>query len=285
MDTKKKFDRMTEKLIEKIESGKDEQWIKPWKSELPRNYVSGKSYSGSNILFLWDEAAEKEYNTNEWLTFNQVKKLGASVKKGEKATPIFFFKPYEIQEENKETGEIISKTVPILKVYNVFNIDQTTIEVKTDRKKPQKRPKPKVEEFIVNTRATIKNAPYAYYSPSTDRIGIPSIDKFFSKDHYYSTLLHELAHWTGHSTRLNRDMSGKFGSEKYAFEELIAETASCFLNVELGIDWQKMQHVEYLKHWIRIIKKDSKILWKAASQAQKIVDYLKSLQNVSGVSD
>ena len=274
MTPKEKFNKMTEKLISKIENGETTQWIKPWKTGTPKNYVTGKHYSGANILFLWEEAEAQNFETNEWLTFNQIKKLGESVKKGEKSTPVFFFKPYEIEEENEETGEVIKKTIPILKVYNVFNVSQTTINIET--KEIEKTPE--IEEFIANTNAVIKPALEAYYQPKKDFIGIPNIDKFISEEHYYSTLLHELSHWTGHPTRLNRDQSGKFGTEDYAFEELVAETASCFLNAELGIDWEKMQHTEYLKSWIQAIKNDPKILWKAASQAQKVVDFLKDLQ-------
>ena len=275
MNAKAKFDEMTAKLIEKIESGESTNWIKPWKTGLPKNHITGKHYSGANIVFLWNEAEEKGYSSNDWLTFNQIRKLGATVKKGEKATPVFFFKPFEIEEEDEETGEVIVKTIPLLKVYNVFNIDQTTIEVE----KNEVEKTPEIEEFITNTGAVIKQALQAYYQPKNDFIGIPSIETFISEEHYYSTLLHELAHWTGHPSRLNRDQSGKFGSEDYAFEELIAETASCFLNAELGIDWEEMQHTEYLKSWLKAIKAEPKILWKAASQAQKVVNYLMSLQS------
>jgi antirestriction protein ArdC len=275
MTPKEKFNRMTEKLIDKIEKGETGSWIKPWKTGLPQNFMTKKHYSGANILFLWLIAEERNYSSNYWLTFNQIKKLGASVKKGETSIPVFFFKPLEIEEEDKESGKVVKKTVPLLKVYNVFNIDQTTLEIESVATDPI----PEIEEFITNTGAVIKNALHAYYQPKNDFIGIPRIENFISEEHYYSTLLHELAHWTGHPTRLNRDQSGKFGTESYAFEELVAETASCFLNAELGIDWEKMQHTEYLESWVKAIKNDPKFLWKAASQAQKVVDFLKSLQH------
>ncbi len=275
MKTSTKFKEITAKLIAKIQKGKTKRWIVPWNNSLPKNFITERSYTGINILILWDAAESQGFSTNEWLTFNQIKRVNAAVKKGEKATQIFFFKPMKIEEEDKETGKIITKTIPLLKTYNVFNIEQTTIKI---AKKQNKRI-PNIEKFIANTGAVIKPDHYAYYHKRYDYIGIPNINKFISKEHYYSTLLHELAHWTGHPSRLNRDQSGGFGSKKYAFEELVAETASCFLSAQFQIDWQEMQHAEYLQSWLKTIENDPKILFKAASHAQKIVDFLNSLQN------
>ncbi len=275
MKTSTKFKEITAKLIAKIQEGKTKRWIVPWNNSLPKNFITERSYTGINILILWDAAESQGFSTNEWLTFNQIKRVNAAVKKGEKATQIFFFKPMKIEEEDKETGKIITKTIPLLKTYNVFNIEQTTIKI---AKKQNKRI-PNIEKFIANTGAVIKPDHDAYYHKRYDYIGIPNINKFISKEHYYSTLLHELAHWTGHPSRLNRDQSGGFGSKKYAFEELVAETASCFLSAQFQIDWQEMQHAEYLQSWLKTIENDPKILFKAASHAQKIVDFLNSLQN------
>ncbi len=268
-----KFKEITAKLIEKIKKEKTKQWFVPWNNSLPNNFITGRNYTGINILILWDAAENRGYSTNQWLTFNQIKSINAAVKKGEKATKIFFFKPIKIEE--KEKGVSITKTIPLLKTYNVFNVEQTTIKIAKKRNKKI----PDIEKFIANTGAVIKLDHDAYYHPRYDYIGIPNINKFLSKEHYYSTLLHELAHWTGHPSRLDRDQSGGFGSKKYAFEELVAETASCFLNAQFQIDWQQMQHAEYLQSWLKAIEDDPKMLLKAASHAQKIVDFLNSLQN------
>lgn len=269
MTNKDKFNGLVEKLIEKIENGETGTWIKPWGGGLPCNFMTKKTYRGANIFFLWLIGEEKGYKTNNWLTFNQIKKLGGSINKGEKAVPVFFFKPLEIKEENQE-GEEVTKKIPLLKIYNVFNLDQTDIEI--DSKEVEEIPE--IEDFIEDTGAVIKNVSKAFYSPSEDYIGIPEITLFNSEEHYYSTLLHELSHWTAHPTRLNRDISGRFGSEAYAYEELIAETSSMFLNAHLGVDYSKMQHSEYIESWLGALKENPSILWKVASEAQKIFDFL-----------
>jgi antirestriction protein ArdC len=279
MTNKDKFNSLVENMIQKIENGETGTWIKPWSCGLPKNFMTKKHYSGANILFLWLEAEEKGYKSNNWLTFNQIKKLGGTVKKGEKSFSVFFFKPLEIKEENEE-GEEVKKTIPLLKTYNVFNIEQTTLEIDTKEVETI----PEIEEFISNTGARIKNAQEAFFNPARDYIGIPDITLFKSEEHYYSTLLHELSHWTGHSTRLNRDLKGRFGSESYAFEELIAETSSMFLNSYLGVDYSKMRHTEYIQSWLKALKTEPSILWKVASEAQKIFTYLNELQNVEKVA-
>ena len=272
MKTQDKFNELTAKLIATIENGEVGEWLKPFRSGgIPRNHATHKPYRGLNVFFLWMIAQEKGYKTNQWLTFNQVSALGGKVLKGEVSTPIFFFKFLDIKEEN-EMGEMEEKHIPLLKTYTVFNIDQTTLELSTST---INNTIPEVETFIQATGATIKPAQEAFFSPNSDYIGMPDLSMFESEEHYYSTLLHELSHWTGHASRLNRDMEGSFGSESYAFEELVAELSSCFLNSELGIDYTQMRHEAYLQSWLKALKAQPKLLWKAASKAQKACDYLK----------
>jgi len=136
-------------------------------------------------------------------------------------------------------------------------------------------PLKEVEKFIIETGAEIQSKEdRTYYSPLYNHINIPNIDSFNDTDNYYSTLLHELSHWTGHEDRLNRDLSGRFGSESYAFEELVTELSSAFLCSYFGINLEKTQHPEYLQSWIRALKEKPSILWKASSKAQEIFDYL-----------
>lgn len=268
-----KLNDMVEKIITKIESGDTGSWFKPWAGAgLPTNYSSKTMYNGFNILSLLYTAEENEYKTNYWLTFNQLKKLGGKLNKGSTSTPVFFFKPMEITEENEE-GEMITKTIPLLKFYNVFNLDQTNLELGNVENSLDLS----FEEFISNTNVTIKQASEAFYSPSKDYIGMPHISLFDNIDSYKSVILHELAHSTGHESRLNRDLSGTFGSESYAKEELIAELSSMFLSAHLGIE-SKIRHEAYLQNWLQAIKAEPKLLWKSASEAQKVFDYLLSLQ-------
>lgn len=279
MTTQDKFNELTAKLISTIENGNVGDWLKPFRSSgrIPSNFSTHKRYRGLNVLFLWMIAQEEGYTSNYWLTFNQVVAMGGTVKKGSLATPIFFFKFLDIKEEN-DLGEIEQKHIPMMKTYNVFNLDQTTLEL--DKGNAKNEVIPEIETFIAATNATIKAGSEAYYQPTNDFIAMPELSMFESEEHYYSTLLHELSHWTGHASRLDRDMEGTFGSESYAFEELIAELSSCFLNAELGIDYTQMRHAEYLQSWLKALKANPKTLWKAASQAQKAADLIMSFSNV-----
>lgn len=263
-----------ERLINKIESNTTPQWIKPFNCSFPSNYSSKTEYQGINILNLWSIAEDKNYSTNQWLTFNQVKALNGTIKQGEKASPVFFFKPLEIEEE--ETAE--KKMIPMLKIYYVFNVSQTTLEIQEEKKETIED----IQSFIDSTGIEIKKSvDGAYFVPAQNYIGIPSMKDFHSTELYYATLFHELAHATGHETRLNRDFSGRMkGTEeqvkKYAVEELIAETVRAFLQVKFGLNTTEMedQNASYLKGWLKPLKEDPKMLWKIFSEASKAFRFL-----------
>ncbi len=277
MKPQDKLNEIISKMIEKIETGEAGSWIKPWKTGLPQNFSTKKTYKGFNVFSLWITAEEMGYKTNNWLTFNQVKAMGGNVKQGEQATPVFFFKPLEIKEEDEAGNETV-KTIPMLKIYNVFNLDQTTLEINSDNVVI-----PEIEDFVTNTGANIKTAQKAYFSPFEDYIGMPDLHLFESEEHYYSTLLHELSHWTGHSSRLDRLNLSK-NLKAYAYEELIAETTSALLNAFLGVDYSKMQHEAYLASWLEALKAEPKMLWKVCSQAQEAFDFLMNLQEQKKVA-
>ena len=263
-----------ERLINKIESNTTGQWIKPFNSTFPSNYTSKAEYQGINLMNLWSIAEEKNYSSNQWITFNQVKALKGNVKQGEKATPVFFFKPLEIKEE--ETEE--TKHIPMLKIFYVFNVCQTTLEVVEE----QTGTNEDIQSFIDATGVEIRGSiDGAFFVPSHNYIGIPSMKNFHSSELYYATLFHELAHATGHETRLNRDFSGKMkGTEdevkKYAREELIAETVRSLLQVRFGLNTTEMedQNAAYLNGWLKPLKEDPKMLWKIFSEASKAYKFL-----------
>jgi antirestriction protein ArdC len=266
-----KLNNMIENIIKKIEENDTGKWFKAWsEAGLPINYATNTNYNGFNIISLMCEAVEKNYKTNNWLTFNQIKALKATVKKGEKSTPIFFFKPLKKKEEIIEKGETVEKekTVLLLKTYNVFNIDQTDIESDSQISET----KQDIEEFINNIEIEIKTAQNAYYKPESDYIGIPNINSFDSVDNYYSVLFHEIGHATGHKNRLDRDLTGNFGDISYSKEELIAELSSVFLCSHLSIE-SSIRHEAYLKSWLQGAKEDPKFLWKSASEASKVLNY------------
>lgn len=266
---------IVEKLIVTMESDTTGAWIKPWNSTFPMNYSSKRNYNGVNIWILWTIAQLKNYPTNYWLSFQNIQALGGRINKGEKSTPVFFFKTMTIKETDDKSGEEVEKTIPLLKSYNVFNISQTDLKIEEIN---DTTIIPTVEEFISNVEIEIRQDTFAYYHPKAHYIGMPHKDTFTSTAGYYSTLLHEVAHSTGKV--LERDMSGKFGSPEYSFEELVAETSKTFLATYLQIEDTQSQDFKqsaaYLKSWLK--GSSPKELWKVFSQSQKVFDYLIGLQ-------
>ena len=271
-----KLEELLTEMIEKIEST-DEKWIQPFNNSFPMNYKTKTHYNGFNVLNLWFIAEKYEYKTNNFLTYNQVKELGGFVNQGETAHDVFYFQNLEIKDD--ETDEL--KKIPMLKTYKVFNIAQTSLKIE----ETEKAEIADIEEFIKKTNITIKHSnDGAFYVPSKDFIGIPSRDSFISSEHYYAVLFHELSHATGHKNRLDRDMSGTFGDDSYAKEELIAETARLFLQTyfQISSEEMKLQNAAYLKGWLK--KENPRVLWKIFSEAQKAYDFLISFNRESKVA-
>lgn len=270
------LENVMSRLIEKIENSEG-NWIQPFNNSMPSNFSNNTEYSGINIINLWIEAEERGYKTNEWATFKQIKAMNGTVDKGEKGTTIFFFKPTKIKEIDEEKGEETEKTIPMLKTYLVFNKDQTSLKDTATSNEILE-----LEEFKSNMFVALKHSNSgAYYNPKEDYINMPSIDSFISSDFYYAVLLHELAHSSGHETRLKRDLSGRMkGTEEelisYAKEELIAETTRSFLQVKMGLNSTKMQEQNalYLKSWIKPLKENPKILWSIFSEASKAYNFI-----------
>jgi len=276
MKTQDKFNELTAKLIATIENGETGEWLKPFKSGgLPKNYSTQKPYRGANVLFLWMMAQERGYKTNQWLTFNQVSAMGGHVLKGELATPVFFFKFMDVKEED-EMGEMTQKYIPLFKTYNVFNVDQTSLELSTDK---ENTTIPEIEEFIAATGASIAPAQSAFFSPEMDAIGMPDMSLFASEAYYYSVLLHELSHWSGYETRLNRANHIKKYDDVYAFEELIAELSSAFLCAKNSISMDNTAHAEYMSHWVKMLKEKPYILFSVSTHASKSAAYISHLAN------
>jgi len=261
-------------IVKKVEEAGS--WIKPFKTSIangiPHNISTHTEYNGMNVFNLWMIAMDEGYNSNEWLTFKQCKDLGGVVKKGEKSSPVFFFKPLRIKDEDEESGY---KIIPMLKKYLVFNVAQTTLEATETQAEAVIDPIAEAELYYSKLdHLEVKTAPVAYYAD--DYIGIPTINSFMSAEEYYSTLGHEYIHSTGHKDRLDRDMSGGKSSKSYAFEELVAEIGSVLLMARLGIDTEPTQNnsAAYLKDWLKSFKDDKTYLWRAAAQATKAFKYL-----------
>ena len=253
-----------------------------WDSQpsLPLNLTTGKPYSGINILMLWSAGLSHDYSSPYWLTFKQAQTLGGQVRKGEHGTHCVFYKPWESQETNRETGETETVKGAVLKSFRVFNLDQIDgIEAPTHEERPDFVAIEDAERIIHASPAPIKiGGPKACYIPSRDEIHLPNREAFINAEAFYSTAMHEMTHSTGHKSRLDRDFSGRFGTEAYAFEELIAELGSAFLNADLGILGATLpDHADYLTNWIAILKGDKKAITTAAAQASKAHGFIKGL--------
>ena len=292
MDAKKPFHEVVaEKLIEQLKQG-TAPWQMPWKAGdgggmMPFNPTTGKRYKGINAIHLLSQGRDDQ----RWLTFNQAKAAGAQVRKGEKSTSIQYWKFEEEQtkrdENNKPVldgkGDPIKVRVrlerPKMFMANVFNAEQ--IDGLPLYQKPVQtwNALERAETILQASGADIRHGgDRAYYRPSTDNIQLPDKAQFPSADNYYATALHELGHWTGHGSRLDRDLSHPFGSEGYAKEELRAEIASMILGDELGIGHDPGQHVSYVQSWIKALQNDPLEIFRAASDAEKIQTFVLGLE-------
>ena len=282
------YQTVTDRIIEALEQGV-KPWVCPWDKTfnggLPMNFQSKKSYNGVNIMLLWMSASAQGFQRCEWLTYKQAQELGGQVRKGEKGTQITFYKTLEIEKENQK-GEKETDKIPMLKTFTVFNVEQidgltlpplpTTQE--NDEENGGFEALEHVETFIKNTEAKLtERGVQAFFCPSTDEVVMPTRDRFTKAADFYATALHELTHWTGGKKRLDRKQSGGFGSQDYAFEELIAELGSAFAIADLGVIGE-YQHDSYIESWLTALKGDKRYIFKAAAQASKAHQFLVSCQ-------
>ena len=266
---------VTDSIIEALEAGV-KPWVCPWvrngtAAGLPANMATGTAYSGINIMLLWCSAAKQGFQDSRWLTYKQAQEMGAQVRKGERGTTAIFYKTLEKEAED---GEI--EKIPMLKSFTVFNVEQIDGLAIDAAPQPVTEfdPLPQVEALLTRSGAKItERGVKAYYQPSTDEIVLPERFRFADAANFYATGLHELVHWTGAKHRLNREKGGRFGSEKYAFEELIAELGSAFLMADLGVTGE-VQHESYVASWLKALKGDKRYIFQAASAASKAHRYL-----------
>lgn len=252
-------------------------WRKPWTGGVPLNYVSRQPYHGVNLLLL-------PYG-GEWLTFLQAKEAGGNIKKGEKSSIVVFFKMLEDKNADNE-GEDEKKMIPFLKYSNVFHISQCENiksklpPVELNNVNHDTQAENVITDYINRSGVTLKNvmgSNEAYYRPSTDTIVLPDIKQFKSTNEYYSTAYHELAHSTGHKSRLDRiSKDASFGSKDYSKEELVAEVATCMLMNFIGLEIPSTfeNSIAYIDSWRKKLKEDNKIILQASSQAQKAVNLI-----------
>jgi len=276
------YEIITTKIIEQLEAGVV-PWCKPWSAKPPANLLSQKEYRGLNTFLLGSQGYASRY----WLTFNQAKKLGGYIRKGEKSSLVVF---WNIGEErtivNRETGAERKSKPILLRYYSVFNLTQTegiAEKLGLDKQTP-------VVPSISDCEAIVSRMPNppareqsarAFYRPANDSVGMPARELFSSPEAFYATLFHELTHSTGHTSRIGREgieQLNTFGSESYSREELIAEMGAAMLCGVTGISPAVLDNsAAYLANWIQVLKGDSKLLVQAASAAQKAADYIRGI--------
>lgn len=269
--------RITAEIIKRLEEG-TRPWVKPWRgvpSARPLR-ACGIPYQGINVFWLWLVADMCGFASPYWMTYRQAKELGGQVRKGEKATIAVFYKSYTREIEDPATGEKEDQARRVLKSFPVFNADQVDDLPARFRPAPPVQPvapagqRDELDTFFAKIPAKLRHqGAEAYYEPVADRVTMPPVELFTGYDHYYATLAHELSHWTGHSSRLARDLKNRFGSESYAAEELVAELSSAMLGAELGLPVAHLDnHASYIDHWLRLLRKDDRAILTAASRAE-----------------
>ncbi|MEI8390556.1 MAG: zincin-like metallopeptidase domain-containing protein [bacterium] len=268
--------KITAEIIESLKTNQS-LWSKAWKPCQPQNYESKKAYSVINNLILTLKSMNRNYESPYWLTFKQVDKLDHSVLRGEKSTMIVFYSLIDSKNTN-EDGE--KKKIPLLKYYNVFNLDQTTLKNKVNINEtidPALRSND-IEQVINTFDCPIVYAAQdrACYRPVEDKIYLPTKGQFKTVHGYYATAMHEIAHATGHESRLNRKLINSFGSSEYAKEELTAEISSMFILAKYGIDSKEItsNNVAYINSWLKILENDSNFIFTASKQAGEILEYI-----------
>jgi antirestriction protein ArdC len=268
------YEHITQSIITDLENGLA-PWTKPWKTGsgggiMPVNAATTRPYSGINIPILWHAQQVHEYPTPQWMTYKQALPLDSHVRKGEQGTTVVFTKRLTVKAEEDE-----EKHIAMLRTYTVFNIAQ--IDGFAAAPEPLvKTVDDQTLKFIEATKADIRHGGnIACYVPSKDFVQLPNPVAFDSYEHYQATALHELAHWSGHQSRLNRDLGNRFGTKAYAAEEMVAELGAAFLCAHLGIKGE-LKHAEYLADWLRLLKEDNRAIFTASSKASQAADYLRS---------
>ncbi|WP_431022178.1 zincin-like metallopeptidase domain-containing protein [Erwinia rhapontici] len=307
------YQQVTDKIVAALENGTP-PWRKPWRaaekpagSAFPVNAVTGKAYSGINVPLLWMAAEERGFSSDRWLTYRQAQLAGGHVRSGESCSLAVIFKPFDVQAEDDQgvkltdaEGNPVMETRTLLRPLQLFNTQQCeglpsefsegTSSVLTEEETET------VSVPVMNRVMGIFNASgvavnflnqnRAYYRQVADQIVMPTSGQFFTEADYWSTLLHELVHASGHQKRLNREgitsSMRTFGDPVYAFEELIAEMGSAFLCAEIGI-YGEVPHESYVSGWLKVLKEDKRALFRACRQAREASEFLLNLTSDTNV--
>lgn len=280
------YTAITNQIIAAVEAGADHPQM-PWHCsgsviERPINVASGKSYRGVNTVALWAAAYCAEYSAGLWGTYRQWQERGAQVRKGEKSSLIIFYK--DLEDSPGEASDDQQSRRFVARVSRVFNVAQVDgyVAAQIDESVDPVHPCERAESLIASSGAHIRIGGHrAYFNPAEDYIAMPDRFRFVgtetssASEGWYSTLLHELTHWSGAEHRIDRHFGERFGDDVYAMEEMVAELGAAFLCGDLGITAEpRPDHAAYIGHWLRIMKGDRKAIFTAASAANKAAEYL-----------
>ena len=274
------MEAVASRIIASIEAGiVNGTWQKSWAGgAIAMNAVTGNQYRGGNLIALW--VFGEDFKSGYWATYRQWQSIGAQVRKGETGIRLIKWSPIPCKDHGPdERCQSCGKMVPnVFTVFNAAQVDGWDGNPENIRNEDERLAD--AEDFIKATGAAIEHSDEgrAYYRPSTDSITLPRFESFTNAEAYYATAAHELIHWTGAESRLNRDMEGKWGDDSYAGEELVAELGSAMLCATLGISENpRPDHAQYLKFWVGRLRDDYRLLWNAASAASKAVQYVEAL--------
>ena len=279
------YQEVTDRIIAALENGVV-PWRRPWdpvlsgRNTMPSNATTGRFYRGINILMLALSPFAWSTGDNRWCSYKQAAERGWQVRKGERGTTVFFSKTLERKDSDGATeldGGGNQHLVRILRAFTVFHASQMdgipAVPVSEPHEVEWHRPEA-VETILCNSRAVIRiGGSQAFYNPSSDHIQLPPHEALHSPEAWSATALHELSHWTGDPSRLDRDLSGKFGTAHYAEEELRADLASCFMGNTLGLPCDIPNHASYLQGWLSKLRDDKREIFRAAAAAQRIADF------------
>ena len=272
------YARITAEMIEGLKKGYV-PWVRPWSTGYygnPQNAVSKRPYRGINVLLLNLFGYLKHYADPRWLTFKQALHLGGCVRKGEKGSQVVFWKQIPINKDEDDDQDE-KKTIPVARTFTVFNVEQCD-GLSLDPLEPYTHESGAVNpqaEAILSIAEIEHGGDSAHYRPSRDLICLPNREAFADLDTYYSVGYHELVHWVGHKSRLDRELgNSRFGNQAYAFEELIAEMGAAFLGGATGLPYEKMQHPQYIASWITLLENFHRAIFSASAQAQRAADYI-----------
>jgi antirestriction protein ArdC len=297
MNAETLFESITDQLVAAIEAGAGD-WVMPWHTLATAGTptsIDGHTYRGLNALWLPMVASTHGWESGLWATYRGWQRHDAQVRRGEHGTQVLLWKRIDpkapdtdgdTDEQGRRRSRLVARTFTVFAAEQVDGADQLVAR----RQHPGHDTPDRIAEadsyFAAVAACVTIGGNQACYQPTTDTIRIPHLAQFAYAPHYYSTLAHEHVHWTGHPGRLNRDLSGRFGSDAYAAEELVAELGAAMWSAQAGLSAAtRHDHAAYLAHWLKILRQDPRSLVTVASRAQAAVDHLNQLAGLESARD